>query len=875
MNRSLLLPIIVFLIASTSAFAGGVRGYVRDAGGGPLEFASIFVQETGSGAVTNAEGFYELRLDPGNYTLVFQYLGYESKVEKIAIGDLFKELNINLTQQPLELRTVDVVEGNEDPAYTVMRKAIAKASYHRQQLDAYKAQVYIKGSGRLLKAPFFLRKELKKEGIDSTKAFTSESVSIIEYERPNTFREKVISVYTQGEDNNSSPNSFINGSFYEPEIAEAISPLSPKAFAYYKFKMDGFFMDRGYGVNRIQVIPRSRGENVFEGTIFIVEDLWSIHSLSLKTYKFGIGFLVNQTYAPIDEKVWLPVSHRFDVEGKILGFAFEYKYLATVSDYEITLNPDLNYDFEVIDEKLEKELSQQLKEQARDNPKAASVQEKLAGGEELTRKDLRRLIREYEKEEKNEQPEPEVVVNQEYKVDSMAYKRDSVYWATIRPVPLTKYEVRGYETADSLARADTLQQETTTNTIGGNGKKARAFNLTDILMGDNYKVGKKSRLIYESPLLHLNFNPAEGFNVHTNITYANRTDNPFRFTLTPRYAFAREKLTGKAAMDLTLGKKGKRINFQLEGGRYIQQYNQDKPISELLNTFANLLSEKNYLSILEKDYSRFSFSKQVAENLRFTGFAEWAQRYTLENVTTQTWFNRDDRTYDSNIPFNLEVEYPLPESEKAFYFTLGLEARPWQKYRMYNGKKQPIENSSPRLWLNYRKGIAGLLGSEVNYDLIDFTIQHKFRAGARGLIDFKLNTGFFLNQEALGFADYKHFKGNRLFLTTSDPVGSYRLLKYYEHSTADKYLGAHVHYQFRKFLFTQIPEIWMLGTKENVFVNYLATPTSKNYFEAGYSIDNILRVFRIEVAASFRDGKYQDWGVLFGIASNLGFITIE
>jgi hypothetical protein len=871
MRQSLLAVILFFL--GTAAYAGGVRGYIRDNTGQALEFASIFVQETGSGTITNVEGFYELRLDPGNYTLVFQYLGYESHVEKVAVGDLFKELNITLNQQPLELKTVDVIEGNEDPAYTVMRKAIAKASYHRQQLDGYKAQVYIKGSGRLLKAPFFLRKELKKEGIDSTKAFTSESVSLIEYERPNTFREKVISVYTQGEDNNSSPTSFINGSFYEPEIAEAISPLSTKAFAYYKFKLDGFFMDRGYGVNRIQVIPRSRGENVFEGTIFIVEDLWSIHSLSLKTYKFGIGFLVNQVYAPIAEQVWLPVSHRFDVDGKILGFAFEYKYLATVSDYEITLNPDLDYDFAVVDEKLEKELAQQIQEQAKDNPKAATAQEKLASGEELTRKDLRRLLREYEKEEAKEQEEPEVVMHQEYKVDSMAYKRDSTYWATIRPVPLTKYEVRGYATEDSLSRADTLEQNT--NTIGGRGRKSKAFNLGDIFFGDTYRIGEKSRLTYESPLLHLNFNPTEGYNVSTNFIYNNRTDNPFKFTLTPRYAFAREKLTGKAAMDFTFGEKGKRTNLTLEGGRYIQQYNQENPISQLLNTFANLLSERNYLSILEKDYGRISYNKQARENLKFNGYVEYARRYPLENVTTQTWFNRDDRSYASNIPYNEEYEYPIPDPEVAVVFNVGVETRPWQKYRVYNGKRRPIENSSPLLSLYYRKGISGVLESEVDYDLVDFYIRHKFRAGARGLIDFKINAGAFLNNKAVGFADFKHFKGNQLALTTSDPVGSYRLLEYYRHSTADKYLGAHVHYQFRKFLFTQLPEVWMLGIKENVFVNYLATPTSKNYFEVGYSIDNILRVFRIELAASFQNGQYRDFGILFGIASNLGFINIE
>jgi hypothetical protein len=61
----------------------------------------------------------------------------------------------------------------------------------------------------------------------------------------------------------------------------------------------------------------------------------------------------------------------------------------------------------------------------------------------------------------------------------------------------------------------------------------------------------------------------------------------------------------------------------------------------------------------------------------------------------------------------------------------------------------------------------------------------------------------------------------------------------------------------------------MLGIRENIFVNYLATPTSKNYTEIGYGIDGILRVFRLEFATAFRDGKYLDYGFRIGIATNL------
>jgi hypothetical protein len=53
-------------------------------------------------------------------------------------------------------------------------------------------------------------------------------------------------------------------------------------------------------------------------------------------------------------------------------------------------------------------------------------------------------------------------------------------------------------------------------------------------------------------------------------------------------------------------------------------------------------------------------------------------------------------------------------------------------------------------------------------------------------------------------------------------------------------------------------------------VNYLATPTSGNYTEIGYTIDGILRAFRLEGAVSFQDGKYQTYGFRIGIATSIG-----
>ncbi|MFM8740322.1 MAG: DUF5686 family protein, partial [Cytophagales bacterium] len=198
MNKTLL-PLFLLGI-STAAMAGGIRGAVKGDDGSPLAFASVFVKQISAGAATDLNGNFELALPPGEYDVLFQYLGYETLQQKVTVAAGFVDLKITLKTQVIVLQNVVVKAGKEDPAYTIMRKAIAKAKYHTQQLDEYKAKVYTKGKGQLKDYPWFAKKAIEKEGIKKDRVFITESVSEIKYTRPNKFDEKVIAVYTKGKD---------------------------------------------------------------------------------------------------------------------------------------------------------------------------------------------------------------------------------------------------------------------------------------------------------------------------------------------------------------------------------------------------------------------------------------------------------------------------------------------------------------------------------------------------------------------------------------------------------------------------------------------------------------------------------------------------
>jgi hypothetical protein len=212
--RNGLLSILV-LVVSVTAQAGGVKGVIKADDGTPLAFATIYVKQLGTGVASDMDGKYEVALAPGTYDIIYQFLGYESVARKVEVGTDFVQINITLKTQVMMLQNVTIKAGKEDPAYTIMRKAIAKAKYHTQQLDSYTARVYIKGKGQLKDFPWLAKKALEKEGITKDRVFIQESVSDITYTRPNKFEEKVIAVYTTGKtEGTQSPNPYVFGSFY-------------------------------------------------------------------------------------------------------------------------------------------------------------------------------------------------------------------------------------------------------------------------------------------------------------------------------------------------------------------------------------------------------------------------------------------------------------------------------------------------------------------------------------------------------------------------------------------------------------------------------------------------------------------------------------
>ncbi len=92
-----------------------LNGYVRGASDGEeLIGVTVLVKELSNGVITNAYGFYSLTLPPGEYTVRYSFIGFETVERKITLDKDISQ-NISLSEELLELEEV-VVTGESPEA---------------------------------------------------------------------------------------------------------------------------------------------------------------------------------------------------------------------------------------------------------------------------------------------------------------------------------------------------------------------------------------------------------------------------------------------------------------------------------------------------------------------------------------------------------------------------------------------------------------------------------------------------------------------------------------------------------------------------------------------------------------------------------------
>jgi hypothetical protein len=332
-----------------------ISGKIKDERSKPVPFATIYVKNTTIGTSANSEGEYSIQVKAGQYELLYKAVGYRQESRKLDIKTS-QVINVNLATENYQLKAVNVFSG-EDPAYAIIRKAIKKRKTYFNEVKAYSVNVYIKGLQKLLDAPKrFLGQDINQVGrdigLDSNRRgiiYLSESESKYSYQYPNNVHEEMISSKVSGRNRAFSFNRAADMSvnFYEnlqnwPELSNRplVSPIAESALLYYNYKLLGEVVENGETIYKIRLKPKRDYDPCFQGTIYILKDSWRIYGLDLYiTKKANINFVdtlkINQQFFPVNNKVWMTSSSKFEFVGGLFGFKFGGYFISIYKNYDL------------------------------------------------------------------------------------------------------------------------------------------------------------------------------------------------------------------------------------------------------------------------------------------------------------------------------------------------------------------------------------------------------------------------------------------------------------------------------------------------------------------------------------------------------------
>lgn len=869
-----------------------LRGRITDSSGSPMPAASVYINELRHGTTSNSDGLYEITLPPGNYTVNYQFLGYTPVTRHFALTGEVVTADIILAEQFFEIPAVRVSASGKDPAWFIMRKAIGMAPFHMNQVKMWKAEVYIRGGGSVDKIPEMLKKRMKVESngdnLKEGRYYFSESVNMITFNAPDRYLHRVISSntsqdLTQGQ---ASPMDFIEASFYQPVLVEiAISPLAPNAFSHYTFTFLGSSSQGNYVIDKIRVTPRRKSQQLFSGIIYIVEDLWAIHSLDLTNDNMAGRIRVRQLYTPVEEGIWMPVSHEFNADISIMGIKARAAYNSAVKYLEVEPDRSIRRPPEY-----EKADAAGAVEVPAERPKTTAEKEieALLAKDDLTARDMSRLARLNEKNVRSTREKPPLEIEDKtiLTVDEGATDRDSAYWADVRPIPLTREESASLSAAPAAKRNLAVRDTATLSITIGSGTRPRADSasgpdslrkktgratrfINDMTGGKRWQLSRNTSLEFDglADLKSFSYNTVDGFVAGTGMNLSAKSGRAGRFTLAPsaRYAFSRERLMWNVTANI-LYDPMHAGNIFLRAGSQSDEFSQTG-VNQLVNTVSSLFFRENIMRLYSSRYIIAGHRSNIANGLNLSVSGMYEKRDTLANNASFSFFRRE-KPWSENIPDNPYVtgtaegyDNVSPVNHEHLSVTTSLTWTPRQRYRLADGAKIPADSDYPTFTLTWRHGYNHNSDFAGGYDLISGEISRTDRFGALNEFRWRIRAGGFMKSENVALQDMHFFNTQTSPVLLNNYEDAFYLKPCYSVSTRKAFAEGHVSYTTPTLLLKRLPVLSRTLMRENLSLSALWTPEAGYYFETAYSLSEVFLVGTAGVYAGFTGTSFESAGV--------------
>ncbi len=728
-----------------------IEGKIVDESNLSIPFAEIYVKDFPDlRTISDVEGNYIMRLEAGEYYLIFSAIGYESREYYLAVTDVNQQLNMQLF--PEKIKNIDDFEISVKRR-NIGREIVLKTVAIKHQIDhnksPYQCDVYIRATDNksLTDKGLEKRKKKKEDGdaryddVDELKQKQLDKIgnmNMVEvqlqrnYEPPNKIKEVRTAYKKRGDDKylyftttaKSNINFFQNIINLEDLIKSPVqSPISTAGILTYKYQLvEKNDVEGRPTLNKIKITSRNISASTINGFIWIEDSTWLVKKLEFTITK-GNLFIY-------DEFV---IQQEFEIYGDSMS---------------VLKNQIMNYSVSYRKEKFEGT-----------------------------------TVVNYNNYNFNPQFEKNFFSNELAYTTEKAYDRDSVYWSDKRLTPLTVEEQELIKKRDSIEMLFT--KESYLDSID------RAFNKVTfwkvLWFGVDHR-NRKNKTQWTLSSIAGMIRPIyiAGPRVGPDFEFFKKWDNEHTFN-----AFTRVDL-GVLNMDVKGFSIIRYLYNPFRQGKVGVNLSHNYDLIRSYDAITQMVLRDNFIvRTLGSVYHDF----EIFNGLYLESTFSYIYRQSLP----------DDTKFIHWLDEPLENNAPPPDFNpyNAFVADFMLRYTPGQKYMREPKRKVILGSKWPTLYVEYEKGIPEIFGSEVNHDYIEMGLSQTFNIATIGTSKYRINTGKFLNAKNVKPEDFKyHRRGDPLLF--SNPLYSYQSLDS-TLPTFDWYFESHYIHHFNGALINKIP----------------------------------------------------------------------
>lgn len=774
---------VVFLFCWNLSFATTVKGTVKDEKGLPLFHVTVFVPGTNLGTHTNENGEYQINLKPGKYELNFNFIGYEKVVKSLQIGQekitlLDVILKVNSNEMPMLVVNAD----RRDFVKRLVRGASDKREFYANQLVNYSVGFY----GRTSMEKIDLKRDsadkiIQPPVIENSIYHVSEGAGTL-FSKDNQIKLKVDAFrdFTPKRNENYASVS-VNFEYGEETIVNDRDRWEDP----YELTSASCYSEFNLKENAL-TLPQLTDKKIIS----------PIASTALLSYSYdlvGIDTLNGEKFFK------LSVMPIFKQEALFNGYIWIQDTTFVVGKIELNLADQVMPFFSEFSWK------EEFNELASDKwvSQEKKIQAKVKEGkiEKICHIDYKFINYDFTSFAPLNMQSSEVL-----KYDEFAFDRDSAFWQSKQLIPLTPLELKYKNECDSLQkRYDDPKIQAESDSAFN---KITFWDVT--LSGVAWRNRAKGTAYYINPLIaQANVFGIGGYRHKFGGSfskYFKSNDFVLETDGYVDYGIANKDIRGRGGIGLTYYPK-KFVRTYVRFGDYYDMIN-------TFSSFSSVFSRSNYVRA-----KMFSIEQrmELVNGLYASLTYEFCDQMPINNLIPDQWSSQ--LFGDVNNPIEFQ-RYTKSE------FNLNLQWRPGQTYYYKRNRKVVTGFKNPEFKFNYRKGVPGMFGSEVNFDYIELKIHDDYQLPRFGTGEWTVQGGAFVNKANLRLLEYKYFRGSDLFFF-SDPNASFQLLDRVFLTPNAYYRGNYVH-SFNGMFFNKIPLLNRLKLNELAGSAFIAIP-SENF----------------------------------------------